>query len=780
MMFPVSALRLTVVRVDQSCWFELAWGQAQTLKAQVHYPESLLSVYQAWQRVYLSFYQSNLLGKAEFSGTLELPESDWHGLLVKAEAALLNAFNQWLRQSELYEIRSAMIQATKSLGSMVGTVQNAHPVDIFLTCTPMELARLPWEAWELWATAGNRIRVFRTPLNIHHDASIHKQSRSPRLLVIIGSDDKNHFTDDLQTVKNQFRHIAQVEAMGWQLTAQDIPELKRQIRDAITSPIGWDALLFFGHSNESALTGGELAIAPNTWISIQELTPQLLKAKAQGLQFALFNSCSGLNIAESLISLGLGQVAIMREPIHNTVAQYFLVQFLQQLARQENVHQALISTCQTLAIDHQLTYPSASLIPSLFRYPNAPLFQLKYKGWRQWVKNSMPTRWEAILTGVLALLSTLWPIQDGLLDVRMLAQAVYRDIDHEVVAAIGSTKSSKQATPPILLIQIDDESLRRDHVTQRRPLDRDYLAKVADQVAMLNPSVIGIDYVLDEPQPKTDSALARSMQNAARHGIRFVLATVPEALNTSAANSHNRFLDARWSFPGSIEGSHRFMPRVSASMNCAIECHFAQMLAIASQHSFPSATTLSWLTPINDLSLSPNEVFQVMSASQVLTNTTEQWSQLKRSQSPIILIAPGGYTEAGIRNAGEDNLPMPWATSYWRSRLDHPKNASDVFTGGEAHAYRVYQLLTQKWVMPLPDIFLIGFAALLGKQMQLQLQKRALKKRRWKGSLFLLTGGYGIAGLQLYVAAGILCPWLFPSIIFWCYVYPVLEKKADE
>jgi hypothetical protein len=781
MMTRPSVFRLTVVQIDQTCLFELAWGQAQRLKAQIHYPDSLSTAYQEWQRIYLSFYQANLLGKAESSGTLGLPNSDWHGLLVKAEAALLNAFNQWLRQSELYEIRSAIHGAKSSINS-VATSQIARPLDIFLTCTPIELARLPWESWELWSTssraASSMIRVARTPANIRH-GSIQRQRRRPRLLVIIGADERNNFSHDLQVAQNQFQQIAQIEAIGWQLTAQDIPELKRQIWDAIAAPAGWDALLFFGHSNESALTGGELAIAPNTWISIHELTPQLFKAKEHGLQFALFNSCSGLNIAESLISLGLGQVAIMREPIHNEVAQRFLIHFLQNLAGQENVHQALFSACQHL-LDHKLAYPSAALIPSLFRYPNVPLFHLKPVGWKQWLKDWKPTRGETIFTVALVLLSLLWPIQDGLLDFRMLIEGMYRDMGREV-AAIGQKPQPLQASPQILLVQIDDQSLRHGNITQRRPMDRAYLAKLVNQLAMLKPKVIGIDYVLDEPQPKTDSVLAQSIQHTVRQGIRFVFAAVPDALNPLGATSQNSFLDPQWGLQGSIEGSHRFIPLMPSGNNCNSVCPFAQTLAIASRSPSRAAIVYSpqqpWLNPINDLSIAPDEVFQSVSASQVLTKNFKYWNQLKLTQFPIIILAPGGYAESGVQAEGEDNLPIPWVESYWRSRLGRTPAA--VFTGGEAHAYRVYQVLNQKWVIPLPDLLLIVCAALLGKRIQLHLEGRSFKQRRWKGTLALLTVGYGVLGLQLYISAGVLCPWLFPSVALWYYVLPALEKKSD-
>ncbi|MFH7029339.1 MAG: DUF928 domain-containing protein [Heteroscytonema crispum UTEX LB 1556] len=56
---------------------------------------------------------------------------------------------------------------------------------------------------------------------------------------------------------------------------------------------------------------------------MQEIEGSLKIARKRGLQFAIFNSCNGINIAEFLINLGLSQVAVMREPIHDQVAQIF-------------------------------------------------------------------------------------------------------------------------------------------------------------------------------------------------------------------------------------------------------------------------------------------------------------------------------------------------------------------------------------------------------------------------------------------------------------------------
>lgn len=78
--------------------------------------------------------------------------------------------------------------------------------------------------------------------------------------------------------------------------------------------------------------------------------PICKRPNSGGLQFALFNSCSGLDIAQGLINLGLSQIAIMREPIHNAVAQFFLEQLLQRLAPGQNMQTALHEVCRSLRV----------------------------------------------------------------------------------------------------------------------------------------------------------------------------------------------------------------------------------------------------------------------------------------------------------------------------------------------------------------------------------------------------------------------------------------------
>ena len=144
-----------------------------------------------------------------------------------------------------------------------------------------------------------------------------------------------------------------------------------------------------------------------------------------------------------------------------------------------------------------------------------------------------------------------------------------------------------------------------------------------------------------------------------------------------------------------------------------------------------------WLHPIIDFSIPLNQVYQRLPAWQLLEKSADSL-KLDPKQQPVVMIAAGGYAEAGASKAGEDNFPVPAAVDYWRSNPSEstPPNMRGVFPGGEAHAYMIHHLLNQRLVVPIPDLWLVGLAALLGKGTALALEKG--KKPRKKGESKLL------------------------------------------
>ncbi|MEN8444130.1 MAG: CHASE2 domain-containing protein, partial [Cyanobacteria bacterium J06555_13] len=530
--------RLKISQVEQTCLFELSWEQGRQLTAQLPFPGRLTERYATWQHLYRCYYQfgledesgvesqSGLRGRTVRSGQVVTPPPDWQGQLVQAEAMLLADFQDWLRQGPLFEICRELSMTTRAVA-----MSDQGPRDLLISCTSMALERLPWETWEITqaekksragAVAVCPWRISRLPVTVPEGVARAKQIRGKAsVLVVLGDATGLDFQSELKAI-DTLKRLADVHLLGWTPGANP-QRLKQTICDTLQASPGWDMLLFFGHSNEANTVGGKIAIAPNTTLSMRELTPYLQQAKERGLQFALFNSCQGLDIAQTLIGLGLSQVAIMREPIHNRVAQSFLIEFLRCLAQFEDVHTALQSASWHLQTNNALSFPSAYLVPSLFRHRAGVLFRLHPVGWRAGakagLKSCLPHGWPAprLRTSLLCLLTLLSLVvpSDSAVARRMMArrlwsQAMYRQLT-------GNLASGKAATrPPVLLVQIDQDSIRKGIPSGRpNPMDRAYLASIVDRLSALEVRVIAIDYWLDRPQIENDVRFSQSLQQAA-------------------------------------------------------------------------------------------------------------------------------------------------------------------------------------------------------------------------------------------------------------------------
>ncbi|NES78101.1 MULTISPECIES: CHASE2 domain-containing protein [unclassified Okeania] len=821
---------LKIQQVEKVCLFELAWGRGQQLSITIPYPENLTIFYQDWQTKYLSFYHRALRGRVVSTGTI-IRQVDWEQKLVQAEAKLLCEFHRWLRHEELFEIRAIIAQAAKQkTENFLPSQHNTHvpTIDIFLTCNCQELCRLPWEVWEITEfAASSKIRIVRQPINIH-DTPVNYQSKpcrgKARVLAILGDDTGLNFQVDREAVKS-LSPIAEVEFVGWQPHERQA-QLKDKIVKAIKDERGWDILFFAGHSNENLNTGGELAIAPGISLSMIEIAQSLTIAKQRGLQFAIFNSCSGLSIANTLIDLGLSQVAVMREPIHNQVAQEFLVRFLQSLAEYKDVHESLLSACQFLKLEKNLTYPSTYLIPSLFCHPDAPLFCLQPSRIKDKCKRWLPSKQEAMALGSLILCSWQLSTQSFLIEKRVLVQAMYRQFTNQ-----PDSKNS----PPVLLVEIDEESIKKAKISDPRPMDRSYIAKIIDRLTSINAKIIGVDYLLDRHQPKNDRQLARTLRSSIKkQNTWFVLATsrnlagswfepLPELASPNwqlqgdtfvvgydSYVTHFTLLPRQYSskrplpFAYWLAVAHRLnfeqsgellQPQINSSESWVsqVKNHINQttgeygFLDLFSNSSrlqpltkFSYKLGQMWMHPIIDFSVPPEAVFQRLPAWQLLeSNDSPLLPLITLDKRPSIVIIAARYKDAGLVAPGGDNFPLPAAVGFWRSQ--HPANPSTVFTGGEIHAYMVHHLLNQRLVIPIPNLWLIVLAALLGKGTVLVLGNSTnTQKQEIILLLFLLTLIYALASLQIYISAAILLPWLLPSLTFWIYIFLYLINRKSR
>ncbi|MGB6013493.1 MAG: CHASE2 domain-containing protein [Nodosilinea sp.] len=494
----------------------------------------------------------------------------------------------------------------------------------------------------------------------------------------------------------------------------------------------------------------------------------------------------------------------MREPIHNEVAQAFLVQLLQRLARFENVQEALIGACQVLKLKQNLTYPSAYMVPSLFRHPDSVPYRVQPVGWRAMVRQWRPRRREALVVSAIALLSLIAPVHYWLIDHRVMAQAIYRDKTGQV----GATSQ-----PPVVLIQVDPDTFPRWGAKAFNPIDRALLADILDGLTEQGATVIGVDYLLDleARQSGNDPVLKQSIgraveQNQAWHV--FVTRKSPGGpwhfLHKEAANSDwvlqgdgwlpfwhlpNRLPSVDYGTPFSYQLAlaHRLRQRASTqdidiplpgSGNGALQQQVQRYLndhdlGLPTWVDAHPLTRLSgpmgqrWLQPLLDFSIPPGQVYQAVPAWQLL-EAPEEVLDTQTLQDQVVIVAAGGYDTA------DDNLPRPPAMNYWEQGLNS-------FTGGEAHAYATHHWLTRRLVIPIPDLAMILVAALVGKGLTVYLANRPrVNPLRLGAMLAVVTAGYGLASLQLYISAAVMLPWLLPSLTVWLYTLPLLKEKTYE
>ena len=93
-------------------------------------------------------------------------------------------------------------------------------------------------------------------------------------------------------------------------------------------------MFFAGHSQTEGKTGRIYLNedTTNNSLTIEQLQASLKIAIANGLKLAIFNSCDGLGLANTLEKLHIPTIIVMREPVPNRVAQEFFKHFLSAFA----------------------------------------------------------------------------------------------------------------------------------------------------------------------------------------------------------------------------------------------------------------------------------------------------------------------------------------------------------------------------------------------------------------------------------------------------------------
>jgi len=500
--------------------------RSPSVQVNIAYPGALRNL-NNWQRSYLQFYNAkpNQTGSANNvlltdSARKFRIKSQRSGIakgdlltstLRFEEEKLISSFQSWIDSQDFQEIRDFILRKLNipSIVTDLDAIQlNFDEIKIFIHCRgnrEIELAKLPWERLtiledSLQSKFVSRIQILRTINNPGKKLAPKLVHRKYRLLILLGQDEKLDF-QGLRAIFQKLKLSKKVDVKFLDYAeCLNRDQYLSVLRQNLNDDRGWDGLIVVAHSSESG-QGGKVKISEELGFYLNDLRNELMYASSRGLRFAFFNSCEGLKIGQYLMNLGLHQVLLMREKIHDDAAKLCAKVFVNGLNADLCISE-IFSKIQESLDEQKIRYPSASLIPSLFTYPSFETLDFSFEpSINQYLwKNLVPRKRKEIIGLTSALfLSVIFPAQDILTDTRFAIQAIANSIALPLI---------EPPEPIIQIIQIDQESIRDAQSTnnpERRisefesnPIDRRYLAQIIDKLSEIDAKIVGVNYLLSE------------------------------------------------------------------------------------------------------------------------------------------------------------------------------------------------------------------------------------------------------------------------------------------
>jgi branched-chain amino acid transport system substrate-binding protein len=352
-----------IFRIDQGD-FEQGFPVTLTIKenGEVCAPEvrgrltpapEIIDLYNIWQKAYYSWGQTYRWWRRRIDVPEQINtnyssvdrEDKANTYARQFEAAL----NEWLDRSDLGELREELLH----------TVNRNDSVSFILKTDNKELQRLPWELWRLIKNRYHQAEVALSSIS----APIKGPLRSSvKILVILGSDEKIDIHSDWTILREKLPNNELVL-----LEKPSADEFRKTLRGQ-----PWDIIFFAGHSStQREGNDARIWINDQDYLSPQQLRSSLEKAVINGLKLAIFNSCDGLGLARQLETLQIPHIIVMREPVHDEVAQKFLKGFLTSFAEGASLHEAVREARDQLRLIENDS-PNASWLPVIFQNSEEP------------------------------------------------------------------------------------------------------------------------------------------------------------------------------------------------------------------------------------------------------------------------------------------------------------------------------------------------------------------------------------------------------------------------
>ncbi len=358
-----------------------------------------------------------------------------------------------------------------------------------------QLLRLPWHLWNFFEHYPKAEVALSAPEYQRAQKSLTKPTGAKvRILAILGNSQGIDIGKDRVFIERlsdkaetKFLVEPQPETLSDQLWEQ-----------------GWDILFFAGHS--SSKEKGLIQLNQTEAITLEKLRYALKKAINRGLKLAIFNSCDGLGLAQSLLDLHIPQVIVMREPVPDVVAQEFFRHFLWAFSGGQSLYASVREARERLE-KLESEYPCATWLPVICQNPA-----------------EVPTTWQDLCSplsgdrsllkskrrfGIVLLASVV--ITSLLMGVRQMGMLKAWEL--QAFDQLMRLRPDEGKDPRLLVVTVTEEDIQK---LGQYPLSDRTMVRLFEKLEQYQPRVIGLDIYRDIPQGPGRADLIKHLQQSDR------------------------------------------------------------------------------------------------------------------------------------------------------------------------------------------------------------------------------------------------------------------------
>ena len=480
-------------RVTDQLWVS-GYTRPQQLIGSLPAAPILVQLYRNWQSIYTHIY-TRLVDSQEFGRQIKHESVDEDDEL-EIESEGINHISQFsfdevcqnLKQNlNLWLNTPDFLCIERQVRSQLN---REAEIQVTLETNDDLLRRLPWHCWQFFDDYPASELALSQPEYIRQ-LQKQEETEKVRILAVLG----NIQGIDLAAAQNFLENLDKAQTRFLSLPSQQ--ELKREL----INPQGWEILFFAGHSQTEGETG-RIYLNENTAnksLTIEQLQASLKIAIANGLKLAIFNSCDGLGLANTLEKLHIPTIIIMREPVPNRVAQEFFKHFLSAFALSEQSLYLSVRKAREQLQVLEDEFPGASWLPAICQNPAVEP--------PNWLNIAKPVRLvlspEQIYALENILLDLIGPIAPTLLQKILTKVRNFDDLIKRLLVRLSLTQQLEfQKQIDLLFAEPTDTSEDEDAET----IDEEFIRKceqiLVEVIGPIAPIIVQEVLILDNQSPK--------------------------------------------------------------------------------------------------------------------------------------------------------------------------------------------------------------------------------------------------------------------------------------